>query len=511
MMEKPILETRNISKNFGNVSANCNISIHLNKGEIVAILGENGAGKSTLMNILYGLYRPDNGEILVYGEQANFFSPRDAISLGIGMVHQHFMLVESLTVTQNIILGEEPSGRWGIDYRRAHDEIVVLSKRYHLDVDPDALIRDIPVGLQQRVEILKALYRKAQILILDEPTAVLTPQEVDAFFGIVRKLREQGVSVIIITHKLEEIREISERVYILKKGEIAGEYVTKEVSSTELAKRMIGREFHLKTEEEPHRSYGKTLFEIEDLTVLTNSRLPAVNNLSLQIRSGEIVGIAGVDGNGQEEVAEAIMGLRKAERGDILLDKSKINDWSVRQRIEAGIGYVPADRHGSGLVLPFSVAENILLGNQRKPEFVRYGQLRKTAVVNEATRLIDDFDIVTESPRIAAANLSGGNQQKVILAREFDRKPHFLLICQPTRGLDIGAIEYIHSQLAAMRDQGVGILLISLELDEIFALADRILVLFEGRIVNEFERNEATREEVGYSMTSGAKEVSVET
>jgi len=505
MAENIILETRSISKSFGKVQANRDISIHLKEGEIVSILGENGAGKSTLMNILYGLYQPDEGQVLLKGEEVHFSSPREAIGLGLGMVHQHFMLVETLTVTQNIILGEEPAGRAGIDYKKARQDILDLSRKYHLEIDPDRLISDLPVGLQQRVEILKALYRKARILILDEPTAVLTPQEVQDFFLVVRRLREQGVSVIIITHKLEEIREISERVYILRRGEITGEFPTQGVSAAELANHMVGREVVLKVDYTPHEALEKNLFEIRDLHVLSNRKLPAVNGLSLSVRPGEIVGIAGVDGNGQEELAEAVMGLRKIEGGELFLRDRPVNGWTVRNRIDQGMGYVPADRQKDGLVLPFSIAENTLLGNQRKPELVRYGHVNRKAVHEQAAGLISRFDIMADGPDTAAGNLSGGNQQKVILAREFDRDPEFLLISQPTRGLDVGAIEYIHSQLIGMRDRNVGILLISLELEEIFSLADRILVLFEGRIIKEFSREEATENQVGFYMTGGEK------
>lgn len=500
---KAILETQGVSKRFGTVQANQNISIKLFEGEIISILGENGAGKSTLMNILYGLYHPDQGRVLLYGKEAKFTSPREAISNGLSMVHQHFMLVETLTTTQNIILGAEPLTRIGIDYKKARQEIRELSRRYHLDIDPDSLVGDLTVGLQQRVEVLKALYRKARILILDEPTAVLTPQEIEGFFNVVRNLRDQGVSIIVITHKLEEIRAISERVYILRKGRITGEFPTAEISSAELARHMVGREVLLQFERTTHEVLDKRCFEINGLEVMDNRGLPAVSGVSLHVRPGEIVGIAGVAGNGQEELAESVVGTRRIRSGTVCLNGEPINKWSVMNRINRGIGYVPANRQKDGLILPFSISENVLLGNQYRESLVKHGHINRQAVQDKAVDLIERFDIVTSGPRLRAESLSGGNQQKVILAREFDREPKFLLISQPTRGLDVGAIEYIHGQLIAMRDRDIGILLLSLELEEIFNLSDRILVMFEGRIHKEFKREEASRKEVGYYMTGG--------
>jgi len=505
---KIVLETLGISKSFGDIQANRDVSIKLHEGETISILGENGAGKSTLMNILYGLHRPDEGGILLNGVEFKASSPREAISKGLGMVHQHFMLIETLSVTQNIILGEEPLGRFGIDYRKAREDIVDLSERYHLKIDPDEIVANLTVGLQQRVEILKALYRKARILILDEPTSVLTPQEIEDFFLIVKNLKEQDASVIIITHKLEEIRAISERVYILRKGRVTGEFITRDVSTVELANRMVGRDVVLQIDRTDHETLDEDCFRVDDLKVTNNRGTPAVDGLSLHVRPGEIVGVAGVDGNGQEELSEAIIGTRRIQDGTICLRGQPINRWSIEDRIENGVGYVPADRQRDGLVLPFSIGENVLLGNQNERSMIRYGHINRPAVRSRATRLIDRFNIVASGPDVRASHLSGGNQQKVILAREFDRGPDFLLVSQPTRGLDVGAIEYIHNQLIAMRDRDVGILLISMELEEILSLSDRILVIFKGRILKEFNREESTVNDIGFYMAGGTQRIS---
>lgn len=502
-MGNVILETQHIVKQFPKVLANDDISIKLQEGEILCLLGENGAGKSTLMNVLYGLYQPTSGRILLDGRDVQFSSPRDAIDRGLGMVHQHFMLLDPFTVTENIILGAEPGRGPTIDYGAARRQVKELSDRYGLRIDPDAKIENLSVGLQQRVEILKALYRRARILILDEPTAVLTPQEVDEFFTVIRGLRESGVSIIIITHKLEEVRAISNRVYILRRGRVEGERETGNVTTAELANLMVGRSVVLTVERTPHEVQPEPVFEIEGLHVLDDRRIPAVQDLSLTVRPGEVVGIAGVDGNGQPELAEAIMGLRPVESGIIRHLGEDVAGVSTRDRIHRSISYVPADRHRYGLVLPFTVAENIALGyHDRSPNAYR-GQLDYEGMNGNAADLIKRFDIRTSGPEAAAMQLSGGNQQKVILAREFSRKPTFLLVNQPTRGLDVGAIEYIHSEILAMRDKDVGILLISLELEEIFGLADRILVLYGGRIVRELLTEETNEKEVGLYMMGG--------
>ncbi len=505
-----VLETRHIVKRFPKVLANDDINISLQEGEILCLLGENGAGKSTLMNVLYGLYKPTAGQIVLNGSAVEFSSPRDAIDQGLGMVHQHFMLVETLTVTENIILGAEPGAGPQIDYKAARKQVKELSERHGLRIDPDEKIMNLSVGLQQRVEILKALYRQAKILILDEPTAVLTPQEVEELFTVIRGLRENGVSIIIITHKLEEVKEISDRVYILRRGRIEGERRTADVTKEELANLMVGRDVVLTVERTKRSVAGDPVFSIDNLVVRDDRGVNAVDGLSLEVRPGEIVGIAGVDGNGQSELADVIMGLRKATAGVLRHRGTDIAGLTTKERIHRKISYVPADRHRYGLVLPFTVAENIAIGYHDRPPNARYkGWSLDYGAINEhAESLIGDFDIRTSGPSAAAGTLSGGNQQKVILARELTRDPNFLLVNQPTRGLDVGAIEYIHSQILAMRDKDVGILLISLELEEIFALADRVLVIYEGAIVREFATEETDEREVGFYMTGGKERAS---
>lgn len=494
-----------MTKRFPRVLANENINLKLYKGEIIALLGENGAGKSTLMNVLYGLYRPSAGSILLNGKEVSFRSPREAIECGLGMVHQHFMLVDNLTVTENIILGMEPAKGGVVDYKTAADDVRELSSKFGLEVDPDVLIEDLSVGLQQRVEILKALYRRARILILDEPTSVLTPQEVEDLFSVIKTLRDSGTSIIVITHKLEEVKAISDRVYILRHGRISGECRAKETGKEELANLMVGRNVVLSVAKEKHRALETPLFAIDSLAVGNAKGLQVLRGLSLKVRPGEIVGIAGVDGNGQKELAEAIMGLADVQSGKLLYDGREITAMSTRKRIESGISYVPADRHRSGLILPFSVAENILMGKHRKRPWVKGITLQREEIERYAEKLAEDFDIRAASVNDPATNLSGGNQQKVILAREITREPKFLLVCQPTRGLDVGAIEYVHSRILEMRGKDVGILLISLELEEIFSLADRILVLYEGRIVKELNPEETDEKTVGFHMTGGGK------
>ncbi len=502
----PVLEMKNITKQFPKVLANDDISIKLNKGEILSLLGENGAGKSTLMNILYGLFQPSSGEILLEGEPLELASPREAIDKGLGMVHQHFMLVETLTVTENIILGNEPGKGGVIDYKEAKKEVKEISEKYHLAINPDSIIENLAVGLQQRVEILKALYRRAKILILDEPTAVLTPQEVDELFEVIRELRDRGVSIIIITHKLEEVMEISDRVYVLRRGKLVGERKTAEVTKNDLANLMVGREVVLTVEKKPKEVSGAPRFELEEITVPGDKGVEAIKDLSLSILPGEIVGIAGVDGNGQSELAEAIMGLRKIERGRLLFKGEDCSRLSTRERIRKKFSYVPADRQRYGLVMSFEVAENCVIGQHLQEPFSKGINLNLPYIEEYSEKLVEDFDIRTPSVHVPASNLSGGNQQKVILAREFSRSPDFLLVSQPTRGLDVGAIEYIHNQILRMRDEDVAILLISLELEEIFSLSDRILVLYEGRIVGEFRPEKTDEKEVGYYMTGGREE-----
>ncbi|MFW5711301.1 MAG: ABC transporter ATP-binding protein [Spirochaetota bacterium] len=499
-----ILETKNIVKQFPRVLANNDISINLHKGEILSLLGENGAGKSTLMNVLYGLYTPTSGKILLNDQEVVFNSPKDAIDLGLGMVHQHFMLLEPFTVTENIILGAEP-GKFGtIDYKEARREVKEISEKYGLKIDPDATIETLSVGLQQRVEILKALYRQAKILILDEPTAVLTPQEVDELFQVIRELRNSGVSVIIITHKLEEVMAISDRVYILRGGEVAGERKTSETDKTDLANLMVGREVVLTVEKEDKEAGKEPVFRIEDLRVLNQKNYPAVDGLSLRVHPGEIVAIAGVDGNGQTELAESLMGLLPVESGKVYHLGDDITDLSTKDRIERSISYVPSDRQRHGLILSMTIGENMMLGHHDRKPYVVHGMHLNYKYINSyAEELVKAYDIRTPDVQNPVKKLSGGNQQKVILAREFSRKPTFIMVTQPTRGLDVGAIEYIHKQILAMRDRNVGILLISLELEEVFALADRIKVLYEGKIVKDFDPKKTNHKEVGYYMTGG--------
>jgi len=497
------LEMKKITKQFPKVLANDNISIQLKKGEILSLLGENGAGKSTLMNILYGLIKPTSGEILLNGQKTEISNPREAIVKGLGMVHQHFMLVETLTVTENIILGNEPANLGFIDKRLAREKVKEISEKYHLAIDPDAMIENISVGLQQRVEILKALYREAKILILDEPTAVLTPQEVEELFKVIRELRNRGVSIIIITHKLEEVKAISDRAYILRRGKLEGECITKDVTKKDLANLMVGREVVLTVEKKAKEITGEASVVIDDLYVLSDKDVYALDGLSLEVKPGEIVGIAGVDGNGQSELTEAIMGLREIDKGRIILNTKDIAHLTTKERIEHKFSFVPADRQRFGLIMPMEISENIMIGEHLNPPFSKGINLNLSYIEGYSEKLVKNFDIRTPSVHDAAHTLSGGNQQKVILAREFSRNPKFLLVSQPTRGLDVGAIEYIHSQILRMRDENVAILLISLELEEIFSLSDRILVLYEGKIVKEFKPEETDDKEIGFYMTGG--------
>ncbi len=498
-----ILETKGIYKQFPKVLANKDINIRLAKGEILSLLGENGAGKSTLMNMLYGLYRPTSGSILLNGKEVVFHSPKDAIRSGLGMVHQHFMLVDTLTVTENIILGTEPGKGGVIDYRKARDEVISLSRTYRLEIDPDAKIESISVGLQQRVEILKALYRKARILILDEPTAVLTPQEVEDLFVVIRKLIEGGVSIIIITHKLEEVKAIADRVYVLRRGEMVGERRTADVTTQELANLMVGRDVVLTVQKEKKKIAVDPVFTIDQLTVKSDKGNEALHGISLSVRPGEIVGLAGVDGNGQAELADALMGLRKVESGSVVFNGVDVTRLPTKMKIERKVSYVPADRQKYGLVLPMKISENMVIGYHDKPPFCRRINLDLGEIDSYSKNLVRQFDIRTPSVSVTASTLSGGNQQKAIIAREFSRDPRFLLVNQPTRGVDVGAIEYIHRQILDMRNRDVAILLISLELEEIFALSDRILVIYEGRIVRELVPEETSDREVGLYMTGG--------
>ncbi len=499
MAETLALEVRNITKRFPGVLANDHVNFTLRKGEIHTLLGENGAGKSTLMNIIYGLYSPDEGEFFIDGQPVEIKNPHDAIQRGIGMVHQHFMLVPVFTVAENIILGSEVTRGTSLDMRKAREEILALSQEYGLEVDPDAVVEDLPVGVQQRVEIVKALYRRAKILVLDEPTAVLTPQEAEDLFRIMRHLTQRGVSIIFISHKLKEVLEISDRITVMRRGQVVGTTTPAETDESGLAAMMVGRQVVLRVDKEPAQP-GESVLSVRGLRVLDERKLDAVRGVSFEVRSGEILGIAGVQGNGQTELAEALTGLRKIEDGEVLLDGQAVPQQNPRFLFERGMGHIPEDRQKHGLVLPYSIADNMALVAYYKPPFASGIQRNERAIVENAVHLIEQYDVRTPGELVPAGNLSGGNQQKVIVARELSRQPRFLLANQPTRGLDVGSIEYIHKQIVAARDSGAGVLLISAELDEIMSLADRIAVMFHGEIVATVEAGQVTKEQLGLLM-----------
>ncbi|MGB9181295.1 MAG: ABC transporter ATP-binding protein [Pyrinomonadaceae bacterium] len=504
-----MLELRNITKRFGNVLANDRVNIKVRPGTIHAIVGENGAGKSTAMRIAYGFYTPDSGEILIDGEARDIRSPHDAIALGVGMVHQHFMLVEPMTVAENIVLGAEPGGAVALDLNKAAQEIRALSEEFKLSVDPDATIETLSVGQQQRVELLKALYRHARLLILDEPTAVLTPQEVEEFFAILRGMREQGKTVVIITHKLSEVLAISDDVTVMRDGRVVGELKTSETNAAELARLMVGRDVLLRINK-PEAKVGKAVLSVRDFSVSGHDGSKRVNDITFQVNAGEIVGLAGVEGNGQTELIEALAGLVDANRiaGTVEYEERDITNENARVRKELGIAHVPEDRHRRGLLLDFDLAENSILGvHYRKPAVTGPGGvlLDKDAINARAAQLVKDFDVRPANIELPARALSGGNQQKLIIGREFDLHPKLLLVSQPTRGVDIGAIEFIHSQLVALRDSGCAVLLVSAELEEVTALADRLLVIYHGKIVGEVDPKHTTNEEIGLLMTGGKR------
>jgi simple sugar transport system ATP-binding protein len=496
------LELRGITKRFGAVVANDGVDFDLRRGEVHALLGENGAGKSTLMSILYGLYTPTEGEILVNGEPVRIGSPSDAIALGIGMVHQHFMLVPVMTVTENIVLGNEPAHAGGVlDLREAASRVRELSDRYGLAVDPDAVIEDTTVGMQQRVEILRALYRGAQILVLDEPTAVLTAQEVAELFRVLRALRESGTSIIFITHKLNEVLEIADRVTVLRRGKRVDTVPIEGQTEQSLARMMVGRDVLLDLDKAPAKP-GEPVLRVRDLDVRDDRDLEAVRAVSFEVHCGEIVALAGVDGNGQQELVDAIAGLRDPESGSITIDGVEIAGRGVRAATDAGVAHIAQDRHQRGLVLPFTLAENLALREYRSPELSNHGWLNVRAIRDRAKRLLAEYDVRGGDVAAPASSRSGGNQQKVCVAREIEADPKLLIAHQPTRGLDVGAIEFVHKRLLAERAEGRGILLVSLESEEVRSLADRILVIFEGRIVGELPPT-ATEEEIGILMTGG--------
>lgn len=494
-----VLEVHGITKKFPSVLANDSVDFDLRHGEVHALLGENGAGKTTLMNILYGLYRPDDGVIYRNGQLIALHSPKDAITNGIGMVHQHFMLIPVFTVTENIMLGAETVKNGVLARRKVSGQIRELSKQYGLDIDPDAYVRNLPVGIQQRVEIVKTLYRKADILILDEPTAVLTPQEVEDLFRIMRGLTAEGVSIIFITHKLKEVLAVADRITVMRAGRVVGTTTPAEADEHRLAAMMVGRDVILNVEKKASEPEGEVL-QVRQLHVADQRGLEAVSGVTFSVRAGEILGIAGVQGNGQTELVEALTGLRPTSSGQVILNDIDVTGKPPRPIIETGLAHIPEDRQRHGLVLSYPIADNLILCTYYLPPFGVRGVLRNRAVDEYARKLIQAFDVRTPSPYLAASKLSGGNQQKVIVARELSRPVHLLIANQPTRGLDVGSIEYIHHQIVDMRDQGVAVLLVSAELDEIMALADRIAVIYRGQIVAIVEAGQVTRAELGLLM-----------
>ncbi|MEG0438393.1 MAG: ABC transporter ATP-binding protein [Solibacillus sp.] len=502
-----VIEMLGIRKEFGNFVANNNITLQLKKGEIHALLGENGAGKSTLMNVLFGLYQPEAGEIKVRGESVKITDPNKANDLGIGMVHQHFMLVGNFTVTENIILGSEPTKLGVINIKDAAKDIAALSKKYNLDVDPNAKIEDISVGMQQRVEILKTLYRGAEILIFDEPTASLTPQEITELMSILKLLIKEGKSIIIITHKLKEIMEVSDRVTIIRKGEGIGTVITAETNPNELAELMVGRQVDFKTVKKD-ATPAEEILAIENLFVTDYRNIEKVKGLNLNVRRGEIVGIAGIDGNGQSELIEAITGLRKVKSGKITLNGKDITGLKPRKITESGIGHIPQDRHKHGLVLDFSIGHNIALQTYYKEPLSKGGIMNYKKINEKARQVIEEFDVRSGQGEMTPARaLSGGNQQKAIIGREVDRNPDLLIAALPTRGLDVGAIEFIHTRLIEQRDKGKAVLLISFELDEVMNVSDRIAVIYDGIIIDTVNPKETSEQELGLLMAGEERQV----
>jgi ABC-type uncharacterized transport system ATPase subunit len=503
MADAPLLELKGITKRFPGIVANDHVDFDLEKGEVHALLGENGAGKSTLMNILYGLYHPDEGEIRLRGRSVRIHSPREAIDLGIGMVHQHFMLIPVMTVAENIVLHAEPHRGPFLDIEEAENRVREISKQFGLAVRPEARVESISVGMQQRVEILKALYRGAEILILDEPTAVLTPPEAEELFEILESLKAEGKSIIFISHKLNEVLEVAERITVLRRGKTIETLPREGATEEGLAKLMVGREVLLRVDKPP-ADPKEPLLQVENLHVFDERGLETVRGLSFEVHGSEIVGIAGVDGNGQSELIDAITGLRKAESGRIVVAGKEVTSAAARECLDAGVGHIPEDRQARGLVLDFTLAENLALHDYRHEPDSRWGWLFPSRMVARAKRLLTEFDVRGGGPQTPASSLSGGNQQKVVVAREVARNPRVLVAAQPTRGLDVGAIEFVHRRLVEERDENRAILLVSFELDEILSLSDRILVIYEGEIVAEFSPD-VSEDEIGIAMVGGGR------
>ena len=506
-MVSPILELKNISKSFGHVQANKNINLTINRGTIHGIIGENGAGKSTLMSIVFGLYQANSGSIKVNGKEIKLKSPKDSIINGIGMVHQHFMLVENFTVLENIILGFEGELVFGKNLEKAKKDLKNLCDTYKLNIDLNSTISDLSVGFRQRVEILKSLYRGAEILILDEPTGVLTPQEVDELFKILRSLKEEGKTIVLITHKLIEIMDLTTEVSVMRQGEMVGHTKTENTNKEQLAEMMVGRSVLLRLDKSEVKT-GDIVFKVENLTVKDDLDVTRVKNVNLEIRAGEILGLAGVTGNGQTELLEALSGIRKVESGEIYLEGKKISDsqnfLDPRELKERGLAHVPEDRQRMGLVTDFKAYENLIFGYQDQQPFSKSSILNHRDIISHSKKIMEEYDVRPQSPNLITSNFSGGNQQKIILSRELNENPKVLLVGQPTRGVDIGAIEFIHQRLIDMRDRGAAMLLVSVELDEVLSLSDRIIVMFDGNIVGEKENKNVTDRELGLLMAGVA-------
>ena len=506
-MVSPILELKNINKSFGHVQANKNINLKITQGTIHGIIGENGAGKSTLMSIVYGLYQADSGTISVSGKEIKLKSPRDSIENGIGMVHQHFMLVENFTVLENIVLGFEGEFVFGEKLKKAKQDLKNLCDTYKLNIDLDSVISDLSVGFRQRVEILKSLYRGAEIFILDEPTGVLTPQEVDELFKILRSLKEEGKTIVLITHKLNEIMDLTSEVSVMRQGEVVGHTKTTDTNKEKLAEMMVGRSVLLRLNK-AEAKLGDVVFKVENLTVKDDLDVTRVKNVNLEIRAGEILGLAGVTGNGQTELLEALSGIRKVESGTIYLNDEKISEkdnlLDPRELKEKGLAHVPEDRQRMGLVTDFKAYEDLIFGYHDQEPYSKSSILKDNDILSYSKKVMEEYDVRPRSPQLITSNFSGGNQQKIILSRELNENPKILLVGQPTRGVDIGAIEFIHQRLIDMRDKGAAILLVSVELDEVLSLSDRILVMFDGNIVGERINKDVTDRELGLLMAGVA-------